>query len=93
MGIQTSLDGLRAAGRIVDAMRLADELAFESSRDPGVRTIRVLTAALEDTDQLSAIAACSRTKSRSLESSRTSTRDASSSAIVPSACTAAIADS
>ena len=51
MGIQTSLDALRAAGRIVDAMRLADELAFESSRDPGVRTIRVLTAALEDTDQ------------------------------------------
>lgn len=57
MGIQTSLDALRAAGRIVDAMRLADELAFESSRDPGVRTIRVLTAALDDTDQLSAIAA------------------------------------
>ena len=57
MGIQTSLDALRAARRIVDAMRLADELAFESSRDPGVRTIRVLTAALDDTDQLSAIAA------------------------------------
>ena len=57
MGIQTSLDALRAADRIVDAMRLADELAFESSRDPGVRTVRVLRAALDDTDQLVAIAA------------------------------------
>ncbi|KRD45814.1 sucrose synthase (sucrose-UDP glucosyltransferase) [Cellulomonas sp. Root930] len=57
MGIQTSLDALRAADQIVDAMRLADELAFESSRDPGVRTIRVLTGALDDADQLVAIAA------------------------------------
>ncbi|WP_421733938.1 glycosyltransferase [Cellulomonas sp.] len=57
MGIQTSLDALRAADQIVDAMRLADELAFESSRDPGVRTLRVLTAALDDDDQLVVIAA------------------------------------
>ncbi|WP_315095468.1 glycosyltransferase [uncultured Cellulomonas sp.] len=57
MGIQTSLDALRAADQLVDAMRLADELAFEASRDPGVRTIRVLTAALDDTDQLVAIGA------------------------------------
>ncbi len=57
VGIQTSLDALRAADRIVDAMRAADELAFESSRDPGVRTIRVLTEALDDTDQLVVIAA------------------------------------
>lgn len=57
MGIQTSLDALRAADRIVDGMRLADELAFESTRDPGVRTIRVLTGALQDSDQLVAIAA------------------------------------
>jgi glycosyltransferase involved in cell wall biosynthesis len=57
VGIQTSLDALRATERIVDAMQLADELAFESSRDPGVRTIRVLTGALDDDDQLVAIAA------------------------------------
>ena len=57
MGIQTSLDELRAATRIVDGMRLADELAFESTRDPGVRTIRVLRGALLDADQLVAIAA------------------------------------
>ncbi|KQR16792.1 glycosyltransferase [Cellulomonas sp. Leaf334] len=57
MGIQTSLDELRAATRIVEGMRLADELAFESTRDPGVRTIRVLRGALLDADQLVAIAA------------------------------------
>lgn len=57
MGIQTSLDALREAERIVDGMRLADELAFESTRDPGVRTIRVLTGALLDDDELVAIAA------------------------------------
>lgn len=57
MGIQTSLDTLRSAERIVDGMRLADELAFESTRDPGVRTIRVLTGGLDDADQLVAIAA------------------------------------
>jgi glycosyltransferase involved in cell wall biosynthesis len=38
-------------------MRLADELAFEASRDGGARTIRVLTSALNSNDQLAAIAA------------------------------------
>ncbi|WP_129337083.1 glycosyltransferase [Cellulomonas endophytica] len=57
MGIQTSLDALRAAEHIVDAVHLADELAFEASRDPGTRTVRVLRGALEDGDQLVAIAA------------------------------------
>ncbi|PVZ93481.1 sucrose synthase (sucrose-UDP glucosyltransferase) [Amnibacterium flavum] len=38
-------------------MRLADELAFESSRDPGVRTIRVLKSTLRDDDQIAAISA------------------------------------
>ncbi len=38
-------------------MRLADELAFEASRDGGARTIRVLTAALNSEDQVTAIAA------------------------------------
>ena len=57
MGIQTALDALRSTDHVVDAMRLADELAFESTRDPGVRTIRVLEGALDDSDQLVAIAA------------------------------------
>ncbi|WNB86943.1 glycosyltransferase [Cellulomonas sp. ATA003] len=57
VGIQTALDALRGAERVVDAMRLADGLAFEASRDPGVRTVRVLTEALEGTDDLVTIAA------------------------------------
>ncbi|MCS5718038.1 glycosyltransferase [Herbiconiux sp. CPCC 205763] len=57
MGIQTSLDALSGAPRIVEAMRLADELAFEASREPGLRTLRVLTSALHGDDDLAAIAA------------------------------------
>ncbi len=57
MGIQTALDAIHQADRIVDAMRLADDLAFEASRDGGARTIRVLTGALRGDDQLVAIAA------------------------------------
>lgn len=57
VGIQTSLDAVLGAERLVDAIRLADDLAFESSRDGGPRTIRVLTTALEGDDQIAAIAA------------------------------------
>ncbi|WP_368496267.1 glycosyltransferase [Herbiconiux sp. A18JL235] len=57
MGIQTSLDGVRDADRIVEAMRLADELAFEASREPGLRTLRILSGALEGDDDVTAIAA------------------------------------
>ena len=57
MGILTALDSVRHATRLVDAMRLADELAFEASREGGVRTIRVLKAAIADDNQLVAIAA------------------------------------
>ncbi|THG31079.1 glycosyltransferase [Naasia lichenicola] len=57
MGIQTSLDAIRDADRLIDSMRLADDLAFEASRDGGVRTIRLLTAATADRDQVVAIAA------------------------------------
>ncbi|MGA1836239.1 glycosyltransferase [Herbiconiux sp. 11R-BC] len=57
MGIQTSLDAVRTAERLVHAMDLADDLAFEANRDPGARTIRILTAALADDDQIVAIAA------------------------------------
>jgi len=57
MGIQTSLDDVRQAERIIEAMRSADELAFEASREPGVRTVRVLTSAVADDDDIVAIAA------------------------------------
>jgi glycosyltransferase involved in cell wall biosynthesis len=57
MGVQTSLDHVVEAESIVDAMRLADDLAFEAGRDPGVRTLRVLGVALAGDDELSAIAA------------------------------------
>lgn len=57
MGIQTSLDALQNADRLIDAMHLADDLAFEAGRSGGVRTIRLLTNALDGDDQLVAIAA------------------------------------
>jgi glycosyltransferase involved in cell wall biosynthesis len=57
MGIQTSLDALSQAPRIVEAIRLADELAFEASREPGLRTLRVLGTALKGGDDVAAIAA------------------------------------
>ncbi len=57
MGVQTALDAVRQAPGIVDAMRLADDLAFEAGRDPGVRTLRVLASALAGDDQVAAIAA------------------------------------
>ena len=57
MGIQTSLDAVQQAERLIDALRLADDLAFEASRDGGQRTIRVLQGALKGEDQVAAIAA------------------------------------
>lgn len=57
MGIQTSLDAVAQSDRLIDAMRLADDLAFEASRDGGARTIRVLSNALGTDDSLVAIAA------------------------------------
>jgi glycosyltransferase involved in cell wall biosynthesis len=57
MGIQTSLDELRATTHIVDAMRSADALAFVASRDPGTRTVRILSSVLDGDDQIVAIAA------------------------------------
>lgn len=57
MGIQTSLDAVLQADRLVDSIRLADDLAFEASRDGGPRTVRVLRSALNSDDQLAAIAA------------------------------------
>ncbi|MFJ6653750.1 glycosyltransferase [Microbacterium sp. NPDC091313] len=57
MGIQTAMDRIVDATSIVEAMRHADDLAFEAGRDPGVRTLRVLSAALASDDDLAAIAA------------------------------------
>ena len=57
MGILTSLDAVRQADRLVDALRLADDLSFEASRDGGARTIRVLSSVFADDDQVAAIAA------------------------------------
>ena len=57
MGILTSLDAVGQAGRLVDAMRLADDLAFEASREGGVRTIRILNTAIASDNQIVAIAA------------------------------------
>jgi glycosyltransferase involved in cell wall biosynthesis len=57
MGVQTALDAVREAPGIVEAIRLADDLAFEAGRDPGVRTLRVLGSALNGDDQVAAIAA------------------------------------
>jgi glycosyltransferase involved in cell wall biosynthesis len=56
MGVQTALDAVRDAPGIVEAIRLADDLAFEAGRDPGVRTLRVLATALNGDDQVAAIA-------------------------------------
>lgn len=57
MGIQTALDAVTEAPRLIDAMRLADDLAFEAGREPGVRTLRVLATALHGDDDVAAIAA------------------------------------
>jgi glycosyltransferase involved in cell wall biosynthesis len=57
MGIQTAMDRITESTSIVEAMRAADDLAFEAGRDPGVRTLRVLSAALVGADDLAAIAA------------------------------------
>lgn len=57
VGIQTSLDAVRNADRLIDSLRLADDLAFDAGRDSGPRTIRVLASALSGDDQLAAIAA------------------------------------
>lgn len=56
MGILTSLDAVRDTDRIVEAMRRADDLAFEANREPGLRTLRLLAGAVHGEDQVVAIA-------------------------------------
>ena len=57
MGVQTAMDDVLDAPTIVKALLAADDLAFEAGRDPSVRTLRVLSAALAGTDDIAAIAA------------------------------------
>ena len=58
MGPHTALDALRQAGCILDGIRAADDLTIAASRDGGTRAVRLLAqAALDPTDQLTAIAA------------------------------------
>lgn len=51
------MDAVQSAPTIVDALRRADELAFEAGREPGVRSLRHLVAALAGDDDVRAIAA------------------------------------
>lgn len=57
MGIQTALEEVRAATSILDGIRSADGLTIAACRDGGSRTVRILAAATDSVDQLSAIAA------------------------------------
>lgn len=57
MRIRNCLDAVKNADRLVEVLRLADELAAEAGRDGGPRNIRVLLNAIESEDQITAIAA------------------------------------
>jgi glycosyltransferase involved in cell wall biosynthesis len=51
------MDAVAHAPTIVDALRRADELAFEAGREPGLRSLRHLIAALSSGDDVVTIAA------------------------------------
>ncbi|GAA1058638.1 glycosyltransferase [Agromyces bracchium] len=57
MGVMTALDEVLTAPAIIDAMRAADDLAFEAGREPAARTIRILQRVARGDDELAAIAA------------------------------------
>ncbi|MDJ0318814.1 MULTISPECIES: glycosyltransferase [Arthrobacter] len=57
MRVQNCLDALKQASRLVDALRLADDLAVQAGRNGGVRNLRILRRAIGSTDQIVAIAA------------------------------------
>ncbi|MET3721770.1 MULTISPECIES: glycosyltransferase [unclassified Arthrobacter] len=57
MRVQNCLDALKDAARLVDALRLADDLAVQASQNGGVRNIRILRSAISSKDQIVAIAA------------------------------------
>jgi len=55
--IQTALEEVKQARSILDGLRRAGTLSVAASRDGSARTVRILTAATDSADQLSAIAA------------------------------------
>ena len=57
MGIQTALDEVRHATSVLEGIRRADGLSIAASRDGSARAVRILAAATDSADQLSAIAA------------------------------------
>lgn len=57
MRIRSRLDAVRKADRLVEVLRLSDELGAEVGRDGGVNHIRILVNAIYGADQISAIAA------------------------------------
>jgi glycosyltransferase involved in cell wall biosynthesis len=58
VGTHTALDSMRQADSILAGIRSADDLTIAASRDGGSRAVRLLNqAALDPTDQLTAIAA------------------------------------
>lgn len=57
MRVQNCLDALKDADHLVDALRLADDLAVQASQNGGVRNIRILRSAVGSKDQIVAIAA------------------------------------
>ncbi|MBC9936000.1 MULTISPECIES: glycosyltransferase [unclassified Leucobacter] len=57
MRVRNCLEAVQSADRLVEVLRLADELAVEASRDGGIRNVLILLSAIESSDQISAIAA------------------------------------
>jgi glycosyltransferase involved in cell wall biosynthesis len=56
MRILERLDAVKNADRLVEVLRLADELAVAAGRDAGSRNMRILLTAISSTDQITAIA-------------------------------------
>ncbi len=56
MRILERLEAVKNADRLVEVLRLADELADAAGRDAGSRNIRILLTAISSTDQITAIA-------------------------------------
>ena len=57
MRVQSCLDALKQSGRLVDALRLAEDLAVQAASNGGVRNLRILRSAIGSKDQIVAIAA------------------------------------
>lgn len=56
MRVRKCLDAVKDADRLVEVLRLADELTVEAGRDSGRRNIQLLLNAIGSTDQIAAIA-------------------------------------